>query len=306
MMVMAKIQKLIDDVTGNSEKEQQMKERFSFLQKMAEAKSDEFRDQLKVMLSNKASSGQVEVVGDVAFEYHSGQHVNISTECDQAILDAVDNFFKGSSGLKDGFKTIVKSGLSGIIGNKAIGEVSENMFFVYPENYSIVRADVKAYRYNFSSKGVLADGVENIFVFTMCKSIVNHKTVSPDFLMHCVVDMMRIDSEKDPEIGQVMGFIRELVACWKLLDECQVDGTEVLRNAVERPGKIPSYVENGAASSNGGLMSVESADDDLNDLTPEEILDRAQRFNGEPVKGLHECVPAVRDGLQTASEVFGV
>lgn len=289
MMVMAKIQKLIDDVTGNSEKEQQMKERYSFLQKMAEAKSDEFRDQLKVMLSNKASSGQIEVVGDVVFEYHSGQHVNISTECDQAIMDSVDSFFKGSSGLKDGFKTIVKSGLSGIIGNKAIGEVSENMFFVYPENFSIVRADVKAYRYNFSSKGILADDVENVFVFTMCKSIVNHKTVSPDFLMHCVVDMMRTEPGKDPEIKQVMDFIKELVACWKLLDDCQVDGMEVLRNAIEHPGEIPSYVKNSAAPSNGGLMLVESTNDDLDNLTPEEVLERAQGFYGDPVKGLHDC-----------------
>lgn len=287
MMVMAKVQKLIDDATGSSEKEQQMRERYSFLQKMAEAKSEEFKDQLRVMLSNKASAGQIEVVGDVAFEYHSGQHVNISTECDQAILDSVDEFFKGSAGLKDGFKTIVKHGLSGIIGNKSIGEVSENMFFVYPENYSIVRADVKVYRYNFSSKGVFSDDVENVFIFTMCKSIVNHKTVSPDFLMHCVVDMMRTDPTQDPDIEQVMGFIKELVACWKLLDECQVDGAEVYRNAVEHPDEIPPYVANRMSSENEGRAMLKAVGDSL---TSENVFERIGALNGGPsVKGLHEC-----------------
>ena len=53
---------------------------------------------------------------------------------------------------------------------------------MFPENYSIVRVDVKAYKYTFSTKGVLAKDVENVFVYTMAKSIVDHKKVGIDYL----------------------------------------------------------------------------------------------------------------------------
>lgn len=306
---MAKISKLIDDVTGKTEKDQEMRECFSFLQKMAEGKSAQFKDELRVMLSNKASSGQIEVVGDVAYEYHSSQHVNISASCDEAIMDAVNSFFKGSSGLKDGFATLVKQGLSGLIGNTSLGESSEDMFFVFPENYAIVRVDVKAYRYNFSSKGLLADDVENIFVFSMCKSIVDHKSVSRDCLMHAVVDMMRTDPDKDPDITEVMSFIKQLVACWQLLDECSVNGIDVLKSAVAHPDEIPEYVKQNAANSNL-LQGRQDAPESFllggsAELTAEEVLQCARNFEGEPVKGLHDTEGMIpSEGRLSWDELF--
>lgn len=308
---MAKITKFIDDVSGKTEKEQAMRERFTFLQKMAEGKSAQFKDELRVMLSNKASKGQIEVVGDVAYEYRSGQHINISTACDDAIMGAVSDFFKGSAGLKDGFGKIVRQGLSGLIGNTSLGETAEDMFFVFPENYSIVRVDVKAYRYNFSSKGLLVDDVENVFVYAMCKSIVNHKTVSPDYLMHAVVDMMRTDPSVDPDIQEVMPFIKQLVACWRLLDECQIDGDAVLREAVEHPDEVPWYAKGNACVLGADGCGASAAGDlpvpeDVDALTSEEVLRLAGAFGGGPVKGLHDTDGAIpADGRLGSAEVFG-
>ncbi|WP_101722815.1 hypothetical protein [Eggerthella timonensis] len=222
---MAKISKMIDDLTGKTEEEMRLKEQLSFLQKMASAKSETFENRLKLMLSNKEAVGALEIVGDKAFEYYSGQHVNISQQCDDAIAGAVDEFFKGGKGVKAGFQKLVKQGLSGLIGNTSIGETEEKMFFVFPENYSIVRVDVMAYKYTFSSKGVLANNVENVFVYTMAKSIVDHKKVGIDFLMHAVVDMLRGDSDEDPSLEQMMPFIQNLQMCWKLLDEGAVSGS---------------------------------------------------------------------------------
>ncbi|QOS67053.1 hypothetical protein GS424_010905 [Eggerthella guodeyinii] len=230
---MAKIGKMIDDLTGKSEEEIRMKEQFSFLQKMASAKSETFENRLKLMLSNKETAGALEIVGDKAFEYHNSQHVNISQQCDDAITGAVDEFFKGGKGVKAGFQKLVKQGLSGLIGNTSIGETEEKMFFVFPENYSIVRVDVMAYKYTFSSKGVLANNVENVFVYTMAKSIVDHKKVGVDFLMHAVVDMLWGDSDEGPSLDQVMPFIQNLQMCWKLLDEGAVSASasDLLRGA---------------------------------------------------------------------------
>lgn len=241
---MAKISQIIDDITGKTEQEQKLKERFSFLQKMAEGKTEQFKSDLKVMLSNKESVGALEIVGDKAFFYSGGQHVNISDSCDDAIMGAVDDFFSGGAAdVKEGFRRIVKQGLAGLIGDTSMGDATQEMFFVFPENYAIVRADVKAYKYNFSSAGVFSDNVENVFVYSMCKSIVDHRKVGIDFLLHCVVDMMS-KGGNPPAIEEVKAFINELKACWKMLDDCDVDPDAVLR-AKQRDGgalKTPAYL----------------------------------------------------------------
>ena len=103
---MAKITRLIDDITGKTDKEREMRERFTFLQKMAESKSAQFKDELRVMLSSKAKGGQIEVVGDVAYEHHSSQHVNISSKCDDAIMDAVSNFSRAARASKRASKPL--------------------------------------------------------------------------------------------------------------------------------------------------------------------------------------------------------
>lgn len=242
---MAKISKMIDDLTGKTEEEQRLREQFTFLQKMARSKADTFETKLKVMLSNKEATGQLEIVGDRAFQYNNAQHVNISSACDSAIGEAVDDFFSGGDNVKEGFRKIVKHGLSGLIGDTSIGETETHMFFVYPENYSIVRADVMAYKYTFTSKGVLAKDVENIFVYTMAKSIVDHTKVGIDFLLHCVVDMMQKEDGSTPDLKEVQGFIAELKACWKALDECNAAPEEVLESRLSGDAQnvFPSYVD---------------------------------------------------------------
>ena len=214
----AKISMLIYDLTGKTEEEIRMRDQYSFLQKMASAKSETFENRLKLMLSNKESVGELEIVGDKAFEYRNGQHVNISRTCDDAIMGAIDEYFKGGKEVKAAFQKLVKQGLSGLIRDMSIGETEEKLVLVYPENYSIVRVDVMAYKYTFSSKGVLAKDVENLFVYTMAKSIVDHRKVGIDFLMHAVVDMMRGGFDEEPSLDEVMPLIKGLQMCWKLLD----------------------------------------------------------------------------------------
>ena len=221
---MTKIGKLIDDHTGKTEEEIRLKEQYCFLRRMASAKSETLENQLKLKLSDKEAVGELAIVGDKAFDYRSGQHVNISPHCDDAIAGAIDEYFEGSEGVKAGFRVLVKQGLSRLIENTSIGEIEDALVFVYPENCAIVRVDVMAYQYTFSSKGILANDVENVFVYTMAKSIVDHEKVSIDYLLYAVADMLRGDSDEDPDIGQVMPFIEELRTCWKQLNEGMATG----------------------------------------------------------------------------------
>ncbi|QOS67055.1 hypothetical protein GS424_010915 [Eggerthella guodeyinii] len=216
---MAKISKLIDELKGKTEEEIRTREQYCFLQKMASAKSETFENRLKLKLSKEETAGAPEIVGGRAYEYHSGQHVNISQQCDDAVPKEIAEFFKGSEEVKAGFQKLVKKGLSGPINDTSIGETEETKSFVFPENYAIVRVDVTAYKYAFSSEDVLANNVENVFVYTMAKSIVDCKKVSLDSLLHAVVDILNDDTGENLNIEQVMPFVKELQMYWKLLDE---------------------------------------------------------------------------------------
>lgn len=275
---MVKITSMIDNLTGQDAEKQRTREQFAFLQKMARAKSQVFEHELKLMLASSAHGESLEIVGSKAFEYHHGQHVNITKSCDDAIMDAVNEFFKGKAGVKEGFKTIVKHGLSGIIGDTTIGEVEDSMFFVFPENYSIVRVDVKAYKYTFSSKDIFAKDVENVFVYTMCKSIVDHTKVGVDYLMHTVVDMMRKDPNTDPDLSQVMDFIRELIACWQLLDSVSTSPRLAYSSAQASAQGLtaaPMYVNQEARQLKSAI------DNRVEDISASRVLRVADGYEGE-------------------------
>ncbi|QOS67054.1 hypothetical protein GS424_010910 [Eggerthella guodeyinii] len=216
---MTKISEMIDDIKGRTEEDVRARQQLVFLQKMACAKSKELEGRIATMLSDEKAVGDVAIMGGGAYEYHSEQHVNISRQCDDAVPKEIAEFFKGSEEVKACFRAIVKQGLSGPINDTSIGETEETKSFVFPENYAIVRVDVTAYKYAFSSEDVLANNVENVFVYTMAKSIVDCKKVSLDSLMHAVVDMLRGNSDEGPSPDQVMPFIQNLQTCWKLLDE---------------------------------------------------------------------------------------
>lgn len=213
---MAKISKMIDDLTGKTEEEMRLKEQLSFLQKMASAKSETFENRLKRMLSTPEELGELEIVGDRAFEYRNGQHVNISQQCDDAVAGAIDEYFKGGPEVKACFQKIVKQRLSRLIGNTSLGETEEKMFFVFPESSSIVRVDVMAYKFTFSSRGVFVKDVENVFVYTMAKSTVDKKKVGFDYVMHTVVDTLRGDSDEDPSLEEIMPFVKSLQEAWTM------------------------------------------------------------------------------------------
>lgn len=210
---MAKIAKKIEELTGEDVQEQ--KEKFTFLQKMAEAKCAEFKNDLIQMLTG-ADREKYEIVGDRVINYYSGQHIDITQECDGAISNAVDQFFEGKDGIKSGFQSLIKSALNTMMGNTTIGEHQENMFFIYPEHNAIIRMDVKTYKYSFSKSGIIAN-CENIFCYTMAKSIVDHTKMSKDEIVYFVTKMCKQGKEKvDKET--IQEFLSELVDIWNLLE----------------------------------------------------------------------------------------
>ena len=124
----------------------------------------------------------------------------------------MDMFFNGEDEVKQGFQKLIKTALDTLIGNTAMGEHEEKMFFIYPENFAIVRVDVKCYKYCFSSSGVIAN-TENVFCYTMAKSIVDHTKVSIDELLYMVTEMIGAD-----KLDEVEKFVEKLKKIWNMLE----------------------------------------------------------------------------------------
>ncbi|NBH28005.1 hypothetical protein D3Z60_20015 [Lachnospiraceae bacterium] len=221
---MAKITSKIDAITGKSDQERILKEQFALLQKMTQAKCDQFEAELKSMFTS-GGTAECEIVGKRAIAYRNGQHVDIKVGCDDAIKDAIDMFFNGKDDVKQGFQKLIRVALDALIGNTSMGEHEEKMFFIYPENFAIVRVDVKCYKYCFSSSGIIAN-TENVFCYTMAKSIVDHTKVTIDELLYMVTEMIGAD-----KLEEVKAFVKELKEVWNILED--KNPTNVLQVALQ-------------------------------------------------------------------------
>lgn len=224
---MAKIVNRINSLTGKDEHERILKEQFSFLQKMAQAKCDQFTSELKSMFTS-GGAAECAIVGNRAMAYYNCQHVDIKDGCDAAIKEAIDMYFTGGDDVKQGFQKIIRTALDTLIGNTSMGEHEEKMFFVFPENFAIIRVDVKCYKYCFSSNGVIANS-ENIFCYTMSKSIVDHTKITIDELLYMVTQMIGTD-----KLDEVEAFVEKLKKIWNLLENKEPN--QVLQTAIEYEG----------------------------------------------------------------------
>lgn len=216
---MAKISNKIAELTGNDESVKKLREQYSFLYEMTRAKCAEYEAKLNEKLSDGGRE-KCEVVGGSAISCYKSQHVDIKVGCDLAVEAAINAFFKGRVVVKQGFQKLVMVALEALIKNTGIGVYEDELFFIYPENNSIVRVDVLAYKYTFSNAEIVGD-CENVFCFTMTKSIVDQTKLTKDKLLYFVTQMCRggdADGEEKVDLQEVMGFVKKLVEIWNLLD----------------------------------------------------------------------------------------
>ena len=95
------------------------------------------------------------------------------------------------------------------------------------------------------------------------RDCIDYRELGIDYLLHCVVDMMRKDNEDEPPIGEVMDFIKELQLCWKLLEADAV------------PTPTIETVRGAAPSVSANAMS--KALKEVKALTPEDVLASAAK-----------------------------
>ena len=218
-----KISEKLKELTGNSEREKQQREEFTLLKTLAEGKCSEFKMELENMLRE---DNKLQIVGDRAIKWVSSQHIDLTQQLDQHISEAIDLFFEGKSGIKDGFKHLIKAALNAISNDTTIGEDQQEMFYIYPENFAIVRVDAKIYKYTFQQQGIITN-CKNVICYTLVKSIVDHTKLSKDELLYFITKMMNGNSGDDAKLEDIKPFITELISVWNLLDEAKKSDVKV-------------------------------------------------------------------------------
>jgi hypothetical protein len=204
---MAQIRTLIDQSNEPAQREQ-----LQILLRAAEGKLSVFQTEIDDMFRFPEKLGIIQVVGNRSIATYREYRANISEGVDKEINFIIDSFFKGTSGIKDGFRELIKVGLNTILGQETIGEWEQQWFTVVPDNNALVRADVKCWRWNFTSEGVISK-CKNAFAFIIVKSIVDHRKLTVDELVYFLSESV------GGNIEQLEKYIEQLQRLWKLLEQ---------------------------------------------------------------------------------------
>ncbi|KAI0193880.1 hypothetical protein F4808DRAFT_441727 [Astrocystis sublimbata] len=158
------------------------REQLELMLKLADARLDTFQAELEKTFLDRESAS---VPGRRALRFE--RHVNVDAESTpgKGVEDAIDAFLgTGTKGAAlDGFKAVVKTGLSAILGDASAGESYDKKFFVCVKHNAIIRVDMYTYKYTFASQGVV-DVHKNILAYILCISVVDHKDVTQDELTY--------------------------------------------------------------------------------------------------------------------------
>ncbi|KAK6535460.1 hypothetical protein TWF694_001917 [Orbilia ellipsospora] len=252
---MGQVASTVANALDNSkEKEAQSREQLELMMKLADARLDTFEAKLKTMFLDKESSQKTSVPGKRALRFERHCQVDTETKPGAGVDAAVDAFFgageTGSKGVLEGFKNVVKTGLSAILGDCSAGESYDEKFFVCIKHNAIIRVDMFTYKYNFRNEGVISNA-KNILAYILCISVVDHRDVTVDELIYLASEFAG-----DGEVGVNSGYhayLDSLMQTWNALNTLDVPGLDSGRSykKVEYPtltvqGKRPASVVSAA------------------------------------------------------------
>lgn len=227
---MAKLRDLLD----NSQ-EAQTREQLQFLVNAAMGKLDAQKEKLEKTFLNPSSEEKIRVIPDTMIQWYDEYRCNVKTGVSAAMDQVVDSFFEGEKGLKDGFKNLVKTAMSTILGNESAGESQQNVYTVFMEHNAIVRVDISTWRYNFTSEGVIGK-VKDAFCCTFCKSVVDHRKVRLDTLLYLISRQAGDDKDK------VKAYISALKEMWQMLED--LDSLKVANNYYSKVAEHTARLSN--------------------------------------------------------------
>lgn len=201
----------IKDFLKGTEENNQLKEQLQLLVSLAKSKLDGMTHEIENAFVNKETEQKFRVVPGTSTEWITEYRVNAGSECNKQISEVVDAFFEGK--MVEGFKKLISTALNSFIGERSAGEQYKKYYFITMEHNTLIRVDVACWKYQFSSKNVIAN-VENAFCYSFCKSVVDYDTVSMSVLINQVSKMVHDDLSQVKEylagIREIFSFLAEM------------------------------------------------------------------------------------------------
>ncbi|KAI9784245.1 MAG: hypothetical protein M1816_000917 [Peltula sp. TS41687] len=212
--------------------EAKVKEQLELMMKLADARLDTFEGELNRMFLDHESAMKTSVPGKRALRFERHVQVDTETTPGEGVGKAVEAFFgageTGSKGVLEGFKNVVKTGLSTILGDTSAGESYDKKFFVCVKHNAIIRVDMYTYKYNFGTQGVVSTH-KNILAYILCISVVDHRDVTVDELIYLASEFAG-----DGAVGVDSGFekyLEMIMKTWnalKAIDPLPTVGRQVI------------------------------------------------------------------------------
>ncbi|KAF4990607.1 hypothetical protein FGRMN_8366 [Fusarium graminum] len=204
---------LIASNKAADEDEKKKKEQLELMMKLADARLNTFQGELEKIFLDSESAMKTSVPGKRALRFERHVTVDVEETPGKSVENAVDAFFStsdtGPNGVLNGFKSVVKTGLSTILGDSSAGESFDKKFFVCVKHNAIIRVDMYTWKYTFGSKGVIHVH-KNILAYTLCISVVDHRDVSLDELIYLASEFAG-----DDDVGPGSGFAQYLETIMK-------------------------------------------------------------------------------------------
>ncbi|KAF6746574.1 hypothetical protein DFP72DRAFT_822985, partial [Ephemerocybe angulata] len=222
----------------SEKKEAAAKEQMEFLIKAANAKLDTYQAEMNAMFTDPATVEKVMVPGVRAMRWKREVRVDVKLDSAKGGLgQIIDGFFEAGSaaasddknkkdGVAHGLQDVVFGAITAILGSAAVGETQQECFFVYVEHNTVIRIDVRIWKYAFSSTGVMATS-DNVLGYIFCTSVVDSSKLHVDELTY-LLSAYAGDDEVDP-------YIQKLLKTWTA-----VAGMRAALKQLEAPAAVPA------------------------------------------------------------------
>ncbi|KAK0534330.1 hypothetical protein OC842_002670 [Tilletia horrida] len=220
------------------------KQEIDILRKMCENKLDLWQSELDAAFTAPETVEKKEIPGIRAMRFQRELSVKVTKDSNEQIRGAIDDFFNaGSSGdtktpVAEGFHKLVSGAMTAILGQSEGGEYEMKRFFVYMQHNAIVRIDVRAWRYNMTTKGFFTS-TDNAFAYIACLSVVDTDKVTADELAFLTSEFAGDDEVSD--------YIQRLIDIFELTQRLKqartsggIQGPRTNFDHLNRPKRVAS------------------------------------------------------------------
>ncbi|OAL44808.1 hypothetical protein IQ07DRAFT_521398 [Pyrenochaeta sp. DS3sAY3a] len=208
------ISTVIESKTTNDENERRQREQLELIFKLADARLDTMQRELEQTFLDRETTIKRSVPGRRALRFER----RIAVDAETTVEYAVDSFLGASETttqyFRDGLKSVVKSGLSPILGDSSTGESYDKKFFVCVKHNALIRIDMSTYKYTFASQGLVGEH-KNVLAYLLCISVIDHRDVTSDELVYLASEFAG-----DGDVGQgssFQGYMDAILKTWNAL-----------------------------------------------------------------------------------------